>query len=95
MTLTGIAIVAVVFFAPWRFPTTTYWKLMLAPYSAFFLSVAWAIWSYGGLGSSGLTWWNLLWLLPVMIPFGSLSKRKWDDFNPRQNTPVDAGKPLV
>ncbi|MBF0106668.1 MAG: hypothetical protein HQM16_15250 [Deltaproteobacteria bacterium] len=81
LVLTGVAIVTIVFFAPWRFPTTSYWKLMLAPYGMFLLSIVWAIWSYGGLESIGLTWWNLLWLLPLLIPFGSLSKRKWSDSN--------------
>lgn len=36
MFLTGIAILSVLFFAPWRFSWTPYWKLMLAPYSVFF-----------------------------------------------------------
>jgi hypothetical protein len=30
IALTCIAVVTVVFFAPWRFSSTTYWKLMLA-----------------------------------------------------------------
>jgi len=93
LTLTGIAIISVVFFAPWRFSSTPYWKLMLPPYGFFFLSIVWAIWSYGGLGSAGLTWWDLLWLLPLLIPFGSLSKRKWVDFKAGQNAPADADKP--
>jgi membrane-bound ClpP family serine protease len=79
MALIGVAIMTIVFFAPWRFPATPYWKLMLAPYGMFFLSIAWAIWSYGGLGPAGLTWWNLLWLLPLLMPFASLSKSKWAD----------------
>jgi hypothetical protein len=89
MTLTGIAVLSVLFFAPWRFSSTPYWKLMLAPYSVFFLSIAWAIWSYGGLGSTGLTWWNLLWLLPLLLPFGSLSKRKWVYSIAQQDPPTD------
>lgn len=80
MSLTGIAILSVLFFAPWGFPSTLYRKLMLAPYAVFFIAIAWAIWSYGGLGSAGLTWWNLLWLLPLLLPFGILSKRKWSDY---------------
>jgi len=91
--LTGMAIISVVFFAPWRFSSTPYWKLMLTLYGVFFLSVVWAIWSYGGLGAAGLTWWNLLWLLPLLVPFGSLSTRKWVDGNARQNAPADADKP--
>lgn len=79
VALAGIAALSVVFFAPWRFPSTPYWKLMLAPYGAFFLSTAWAVWAYGGLEASGLTWWNLLWLLPLLLPLGTLSARRWDD----------------
>jgi threonine/homoserine efflux transporter RhtA len=85
IVLTGGAIISVVFFAPWRFPSTPYWKLMLVPYGAFLLSIAWAVWSYGGLGRVGLTWWNLLWLLPLLIPLGTISRRKWADFNTQQN----------
>jgi len=95
IALTGIAIASVVFFAPWRFSSTPYWKLMLAPYSLFFLAIVWVIWSYGGLAAAELTAWNLLWLLPLLIPFGSLSKRKWDDFTGVQNTPGDADTPCI
>lgn len=93
IALTCIAVTSVVFFAPWRFPSTPYWKLMLAPYFMFFLSIAWAVWSYGGLESSGLTWWNLLWFLPLLFPFGSLSRRRWGDSNAPQNTAGDAHDP--
>jgi O-antigen ligase len=78
MALTAIAIITIVFFAPWRFSSTPYWKLMFAPYGIFLISIAWAIWSYGGLGAVDLTWWDLLWLTPLLIPFGTLSKRKWE-----------------
>lgn len=79
MVLVGSSIFMILLFAPWRFPNTHYWKLMLAPYGIFFLSIAWAIWSYGGLSKIGMTWWNLLWLLPVLMPLGGLSKRNWSD----------------
>jgi len=90
MALVGAAVFIILFFAPWRFVSTHYWKLMLAPYGVFFLSIAWAIWSYGGLGATGLNWWNLLWLLPMLTPFGVLSKRKWLD-SAQQSAPADAG----
>lgn len=93
IALTGVALVTIVFFAPWRFPSTPYWKLMLAPYAVFFLSIAWAIWVYGGLGSVGLNWWNLLWVLPLFIPLGSLSKKKWADAVAQQNAPTDGLQP--
>ncbi len=93
VTLAGLAIVNVIFFASWRFPFTYYWKIMLAPYGVFFVSIVWAIWSYGGFASIGLSWWNLLWILPLLIPFGRLSKRKWADSVARQRTPEEAAKP--
>lgn len=33
--LTAVAVIAVAFFTPWRFASTPYWKLMLAPYGLF------------------------------------------------------------
>jgi hypothetical protein len=79
--VSSAAIATVIFFAPWRFPSARYWKLMLPPYGIFFLSIAWAIWSYGGLESVRLNWWSLLWFLPLLMPFASLTKRKWVDSN--------------
>ena len=75
------AVLAIMRCAPWRYPNTPYWKLMLGPYAVFFISVAWAVWAYGGIRGLGLNCWNLLWLLPMLIPFGTLSKRKWSDID--------------
>jgi hypothetical protein len=77
IVLTAGAIAAVFSFAPWRYPLTAYWKLMLAPYGMFFMAIAWAVWSYGSLESLDLNWWNLLWLIPALSPLGILSNRKW------------------
>ena len=52
------AVLAILRCAPWHYPNTPYWKLMLGPYAVFFLSVAWAVWSYGGIYGLGLNWWN-------------------------------------
>lgn len=93
MSLVCAALFIIFYFSPWRFPSTYYWKLMLAPYVMFFLSIAWAIWSYGGLSTIELNFWNLLWLLPMLTPFGVLSKRKWADSIIQQNTLADAAKP--
>jgi len=79
LIVTGCAVAAIVLFSPWRHPTTPYWKLLLAPYSVFLLSIVWAIVSYGGLAASGLRWWNLFWLLPLLVPLGPLARRKWSD----------------
>jgi hypothetical protein len=79
IALTGAAVVAVLYCAPWRHPSTSYWKLMLAPYGLFFIAVAWAVWSFGGIEVIGFNWWNLLWLLPTLSPFGFLSNRRWTE----------------
>lgn len=93
MALSGVAAAMIAFFAPWRFPATPYWKLMLAPYGLVMASIAWAIWSFGGLESSGLSGWNLLWCLPLLIPFGSLGRGKWADSTARQDAPEGAAGP--
>lgn len=77
VALTGVAVAAVLYWAPWRHPSTPYWKLMLAPYGLFFIAVAWAAWSLGGIESLGFNWLNLLWLIPALSPFGFLSANKW------------------
>lgn len=79
--LFGLAVLSILFLAPWRHPSTAYWKLMVLPYSVFLGSAAWALWSFGGLKVEGLDGWTLLWLLPLLIPVGVLCKRKWSDFD--------------
>lgn len=66
---------------------------MFAPYGMFFLSIIWAIGSYGGLGSTGMTWWNLLWLLPLLLPFGVMGTRTWADSASPQSKPQDKAEP--
>ncbi len=86
IALIGASALIIFFFSPWRFPSTHFWKLMLAPYTIFFLSIAWAVWSYGGVNAIGLNWWNLMYLLPMLTPFGVLSKKKWSDSAKTVNT---------
>ncbi len=80
MALTGLAVLVIVFGAPWRHPATPYWKLMLAPYAVFFISVAWAFWAFGSQGDLGLSWWHLFWFVPMLIPLGTVGRRTWTDF---------------
>lgn len=87
--LAGMAVWAILTFAPWRHPATPYWKLMLGPYGMFLLSIIWAVWAYGGIQAMGLTWWNMLWLIPMLIPLGTLCQRTWYDGESNQN--VDQG----
>jgi hypothetical protein len=77
LTLSAFALI--IYFSPWKHPETPYWKLMLAPYSIFFVSVAWAIWAYGGLRASGIDWWAIFWFIPILIPLGNMANRKWSD----------------
>ncbi|RPH47620.1 MAG: hypothetical protein EHM85_19390 [Desulfobacteraceae bacterium] len=81
LLLFSAAIAGILYFSPWRHPTTSYWKLMTAPYGAFFASVIWVILAFGGIKATGLDWWLLFWSMPLLIPFASLCKRRWSDFD--------------
>jgi hypothetical protein len=73
------AVVCIVASAPWRHPDTRYWKLMIPVYVVFFGSIAWMVWSYRGLDSLGLNWWNAFLLLPLLMPFWTAGRRRWSD----------------
>ena len=79
IALVALAVAAILCCAPWRFPRTPYWKLMLAPYAVFLLSAVWAFWGFGGFKESGLNWWNFLWLASILSPLLILGRRKWSD----------------
>jgi len=79
LLLFSAAIVAVLYFAPWRHPRTSAWKLMLVPYFFLALSFAWGAWAYGGLAPLGLEWWNIVWFVPLLLPFFTGGNRKWSD----------------
>jgi len=79
LALLALALAAIFLSAPWRNPDRPYWRLMLGPYVIFFLSVAWALWAFGGPSRAGLNWWNLLWLLIILLPLAQAGKRRWND----------------
>lgn len=82
-----IAMLGVFLFSPWRNPQTPFWKLFLVPYFIFLLSIIWVIWAYGGVKSLNLNWWNLFWLIPLLIPtFTSRGRRRWVDGNTQNPT---------
>jgi hypothetical protein len=83
LALVGVAVVAIIAFAPWRRRATPYWKLMIAPYVVLFGSAVWAVWAYGGIENAGLDWWNISWVLPLLIPLGTAGRRKWTDSDSR------------
>lgn len=66
-------------FAPWRHPTTPYWRLMAVEYVLFLLSAIWAVWAFGGLTAVGFDGWMLLWLVPLFIPILSNATKTWAD----------------
>jgi len=89
LVLFGIAVFCICYFTPWRYPTTFYWKLMAAPYIALLTSVPWAVWAFGGLETAGLNWWMLALLLPILVPAANLYRRRWMDFDPKQQEPTN------
>ncbi len=76
------AAIAIPWAAPWRHPHTRQWRLMLPLYAILFSCAAWAIWAYGGFAESGLHWWNLSWILPLLTPLLILGHRRWSDHEP-------------
>lgn len=80
LLLFGLGALSILFFAPWRRPSTPYWKLMVPIYALFFGAVVWAIWAFGCARDPGLSWWSLFLLLPMLLPFGTMGKKTWNDF---------------
>lgn len=80
MALVLVAVLGIVRTVPWRHPSVLYWKLMLVPYLLFLASGAWAVWAFGGLAEAGLNVWMLVWLVPLLLPFGTIGRRRWTDF---------------
>jgi len=79
LALVGLAVASIVSLAPWRHPSTRYWRLMIPLYVVLFASLPWAIWAWGGVMDTGLGWWSLCWLLPLLMPLGSIGGKRWSD----------------
>jgi len=73
---------SIYYFLPWRNPDRPYWRLFILPYGLFFLSIVWVVWAFGGVKETGFNGWNLLWLIPAFLPFGTMGRRKWNDSQP-------------
>ncbi len=86
LALAGLAVACVLGLAPWRHPATPYWKLMVPLYVLLLASAAWAI---GAFGAAGLEWWSVFWILPVLLPLGTMGRRTWRDMSGRPGTPAD------
>lgn len=76
----AVGCVATVLTAPWRHPRTPYWKLLLPVYIVLFAAIALMLRLYPGAASQfGINAGNLLLLLPMLLPFVTLGRRRWDD----------------
>lgn len=71
------AVGAILSLAPWRHPTVPYWRLMLPLYLGFFVSIAWAVWSFYNPYEPGLKWWSFFWILPCLTPLFTIGARRW------------------
>jgi hypothetical protein len=79
LVLVAVALAGISLLAPWRHPETPYWKLLILPTGLLWATIAWAIWAFGGLEAASGDWWTLLWLIPMLIPFGVIGRRSWAD----------------
>jgi hypothetical protein len=78
LALFAIALLFILAFAPWKRPDTLYWLLMLPLYFLLFSTAGWAIWAFSGWKASGLNWWNIFWLLPMLMPLFTTGRRTWN-----------------
>lgn len=79
LALFSASLVSVFWFAPWRHPATPYWRLMLPIYLFVFGAIFWAVMAYGGLKEAGLLPTDFFWIIALLIPFGTVGRRKWDE----------------
>jgi uncharacterized membrane protein YfcA len=85
LVLVGVAAVLIIAFAPWRHPTTPYWRLMLPAYIMFFVSIAWAVWSFRASPAEGFSWWSIWLILALLMPFGTSGRRRWDGLDAKRS----------
>ncbi len=77
LLLTCVMTAVVLASTPWKHPDTPYWKLMLPVYVVLFTSIAWALWPYDQ--EQGISWWSILLLLPLLTPFMTIGRMRWND----------------
>lgn len=82
IVLFGLAVLLIYQMAPWRRPSTPYYKLMIPLYLAFLGTVFWTYWNLAGLESFPVfvrNLWMWLWIIPCALPFFSIGGRRWVD----------------
>ena len=90
LLICATAFAAIGFFAPWRYPRTTYRRLLAPLYVLFFCAVGWGVWSFGGPRQIGLnSWWSLLLVMPLMMPLWMGGNRRWQDNDSQQPDAAD------
>jgi hypothetical protein len=82
--LAGVGLICIAGFvlfaaAPWRWPDTPYWKLLLPLYGILALSVAWVLLSFQHPRDAGVSLWSLFLLMPALLPLASSGRRRWAD----------------
>lgn len=73
------SLAAIFLFAPWRHPAKPYWRLMLPIYFLVIGSIVWAVWAYGGLKVTGLSPYEFIWFVVLLLPFGTIGKKTWEN----------------
>lgn len=80
LLITCGACAVILFFSPWRHPRVLYRLLMTPIYILFFVAIAWGAWALGDLRLMGInSWWSILILLPILIPYWTVGNRRWDE----------------
>lgn len=79
------ALPAIWFSAPWKYPNTTLWKLLLIPYAFFLVSVLLLLAYFEHLNNMSQLQYGA-WLIPCFTPFFTLGYKTWNSFTPHNST---------
>jgi hypothetical protein len=79
LVLTAVSYGLALWLSPWRHPDVRMWKLMLPVLGMALVCVAFAIAAMGDPQASGLSWWSLLLIGPLLTPLFTAGRRSWAD----------------
>jgi hypothetical protein len=77
MGLFVLAVVTIIFAAPWRHPHTPYRKLMGPVYLILFAALVFGIWTYRGFLGQEFNPLQLLSLTPILLPLILMWNKTW------------------